>query len=150
MTAQLPQTIPAPKDIKKKNFDLKVPAAELTSKQLLLLTKRDLGIVSRNLENMKKELLKTLAQRPIKGFNAQQNFNSIQKKIDQIYSQLDSLAIQQRASMLTDLANLMTKFQNNVKHNINFIINMRLANMQGKIYILAEKTKNFSTKKTTH
>ena len=103
--------------------------------------KRDLGFVSRGLDSLKREILITLAKKPIKGFNANTSFSDMQKKINQTYKKLQTMSAQERAQTLGQLSTSLTQFQDKVKRAVSTAQLMRLSGIQSRLYVLAEKTK---------
>jgi hypothetical protein len=123
--------------LQQKGKDLRGQAEQ----KMLAKMKRDLGIVSRNIDSTRKEILMAIAKKPVGGFNAAQRLSDIQDSINQTYGQLQSMAQQQRAQALAKIATDMESFQNTVKASLPSDLLKDLANLQGKIYILAEKAK---------
>ena len=139
-------TIPSVQSLRKQNIKAKLESAikerkasgKLTQTDLI---KRDLGIVSRGIDNIKKDILLAVAKKPISGFNPATSLNNLQAKVNRTYRQLKSASKQQNAKALEELLTDITKFQDTVKKHLPSNLLMRLADLQSKIYIWTEKIK---------
>lgn len=129
-----------------KVIEQNIKELDMSARKILTLkAQRDLGIVSRGLDNNKKEALASIAKKPIKGFNANDTFTQLQKKLNQTYVKLNSLTPQQQATEIADISNSLLKFLDTIKSRIHSNILIRLSNLQSTLYVLAEEAKKMPT-----
>lgn len=107
---------------------------EVVSKQ----TKKELKNINEGLGEIKKRIVSTLEQKPIKDFKPKTSLNAIQKQMNGMLKGIKTMSPEARTKALNSLATSMKNFQDHVKDALPSDIFIRLTSLQGKLDVLAQ------------